>query len=414
VTVAAFHPDGYVREAAVACLSERAETLSFPTLALRAADWVPQVRDRARLALEQRLTDPSGGALVNIAAVALALRERHEGRWLTERIEAALREGPVGLLPAALTAPDWRTRRLAYTTALAAGRLDVAQLLRAAQHDGDLPIRVQCAVAAVKAAVAAGTIDIVRPLLSSGTAMVRAEAVQAMAGAGDVTPAVEALSDRNPMVRAVAQAALRRAGSDPATYYRRLVATVPPEPGAIAGLGETGTPDDASLIRPWLDHLMPRGRAETIRALRRLGAADPDTVSGMLTDPSGRVTRQVTTALRPWVDRLDVQWLRHLLAETNPQHVRMAAYRLLHDHDVWTRLLVDLELICDSSPSLRNRARSDLMAWLTREAPTTYSMPQGQVADALAQELGRAEAVLGQHQIRLMRFHLGIKAPPTA
>jgi hypothetical protein len=205
---------------------------------------------------------------------------------------------------------------------------------------------------------------------SSGTAMVRAEAVQALTGAGDIAPAVEALSDRNPMVRAVAQVALRRAGSDPAAYYRRLVTRVPPKPGTIAGLGETGTPDDASLIRPWLDHPLPRCRAETIRALRRLGAADKDTISRMLTDPSGRVTRQVATTLRPWADRLDVRWLRQLLAETNPRHVRMAAYRLLRDRDAWTRLLVDLELLRDPSPSMRNRARSDVTAWVTREAPT--------------------------------------------
>ncbi|MER5515700.1 hypothetical protein [Streptomyces sp. NPDC002763] len=414
LTVAAFHPDGHVREAAVARLAERDETLVLPALTLRASDWVPQVRDRARAALEHRLAEPSGAALVAAAAVALALRERREGRWLANRIETVFREGPVELLTAALAAPDRRTRRAAHLTALAAGRLDLAQMLHAAEHDGDLPTRIRCAEAAVRTAVTAGTAGLVRPLTSSGTAVVRAEAVHGLARTGDIAPAIVALADTNPIVRAVAQAALRRAGSEPVEQYRRLVMTSRPKPGAIAGLGETGTADDAKLIPSWLDHPQPRGRAEAVRALRRLGAADPNTLSGMLADPSGAVTRQVTTALRPWASRLDPHRLRELLTASNPHHIRVAAYRLLHERDTWTRLLIDLELVADPTPSMRNRARSDIATWLTYEAATTHSMPQGHTADALNKQLRDAEDVLGPDRIRLLRFHFGLKAPSTA
>lgn len=172
LTVAAFHPDGHVREAAVACLTELDETLALPALTLRTSDWVPQVRDRARSALEYRLAEPAGAALVAAAAVALALRERREGRWLADRIETVFREGPVELLTAALAAPDWRTRRAAHLTALAAGRLDLAQMLHAAEHDGDLPTRIRCAEAAVKTAVTAGTVGDARPV-RAGRAGVR-------------------------------------------------------------------------------------------------------------------------------------------------------------------------------------------------------------------------------------------------
>lgn len=413
LAVAAFHPDGHVRQAAVAHLAELDDPLAMPALALRASDWVPQVRDRARSALEQRLAEPSGAALVAAAAVAFALRARREGRWLADLVETVFREGPVELLTAALAARDWRTRRAAYLTALAAGRLDLAQMLHAAGHDGDLPIRIGCAEAAVKTATAAGAVDLVRPLLSSGTALVRAEAVHVLAQGGDTAPAVTALADRNPLVRAVAQAALRRAGSDPLEHYRRLVATARPEPGAVAGLGETGTADDVGLVLPWLDHPQPRGRAETVRALRRLGAAGPDTLSPMLTDPSGAVTRQVAIALRPWASRLDLSRLRELVTAGNPWHIRMAAYRLLRERDTWTRLLIDLELVADPSPSMRDRARGDIANWLKREAATTYSMPQGRTAEELTRHLHDTEAALGPKQVRLLRFHMGLKPCAT-
>jgi hypothetical protein len=151
-----------------------------------------------------------------------------------------------------------------------------------------------------------------------------------------------------------------------------------------------------------------------VRALRRLGAADPDALSAMLTDPSGAVTRQVVIALRPRASLLDLPRLRELLTASNPQHIRMAAYRLLHERDTWTRLLVDLELVADPSPSMRGRARGDITVWLTHEAATTYSMPQGRTSDALAGHLCDAEDALGPDQVRLLRFHLGLKLPSTA
>ncbi|MEV8037448.1 hypothetical protein [Streptomyces sp. NPDC086182] len=414
LTVAAFHPDGHVREAAVAQLAGLHGTLALPVLTLRASDWVPQVRDRARSALERHLAEPSAAVLVAAVALALALGERREGRWLADRVDTVFREGPVESLTGALAVPDRHTRRAAHLTALAAGRFDLAHMLHAAQHDDDLLTRIRCAEAAVRAAAAANTVDLVRPLLSSGTAVIRAEAVHALAREGDITPAVAALTDRNPIVRSVAQAALRRAGSDPAEQYRRLVMTSFPEPGAIAGLGETGTADDAGLVPSWLDHPRSRGRAETVRTLRRLGAAHPDTLSALLTDSSGAVTRQVAIALRPWASRLDLPLLRELLSASNPQHIRMAAYRLLHERDTWTRLLIDLELVADPSPLMRGRARGDIAAWLTREAATTYSTPQGRTADTLTRHLRDAEEALGPDQVRLLRFHLGLEPPSTA
>ena len=96
-----------------------------------------------------------------------------------------------------------------------------------------------------------------------------------------------------------------------------------------------------------------------------------------------------------------------------PPHIRFAAYRLLREHDVWTRLRTDLELINDPHLAVRTRARTDLGTWVLREAPTTYSMPQGETAERLDQLLLTAENVLPAWRIRLLRFHLGLSKHPT-
>ncbi|NUT95482.1 MAG: hypothetical protein HOY78_25980 [Saccharothrix sp.] len=272
--------------------------------------------------------------------------------------------------------------------------------------------------------------EVSRRLLGSGTAAVRAEAVRALAAAGEIAPATEALTDRSPLVRATAQTALRRAATDPATRYRTLLTQQPPQPSAVAGLGaqppepiadlaaqpprpsvlaglgETGTRRDADLLRPWLAHPSSRGRAETVRALRRLGDIPSQLLLPLLTDPVSSVTRQVVLSLirQP----LDEHFLRQLLRDPHPPHVQWAAYRLLRAQGDWTRVSVDLELIGAPDHAAHLAARVDLATWLGHDAATTYSSPKGPRATELATLVTAAEPTLGPHMTRLLRFHLGL------
>ena len=79
LVVASFHPVGFVREAAVARLGETDEEVALLALAMRAADWVPQVRDRARAALARRASSVQSLLRVGPLAVVLAAQGR---RWL--------------------------------------------------------------------------------------------------------------------------------------------------------------------------------------------------------------------------------------------------------------------------------------------------------------------------------------------
>lgn len=100
-----------------------------------------------------------------------------------------------------------------------------------------------CARAAVVLALHENVPEKLKPLLSSGTALVRAEALSALAGGGDVAPAVAALVDRSPVVRRTAQVAVRQVGISPAEHYRERVLNQPPPPAVLAGL----------VLAAWLD-----------------------------------------------------------------------------------------------------------------------------------------------------------------
>ena len=386
-------------------LTDHTEPVAVAMLALRTCDWVAQVRDRVR-ANERWLSPCLGGqALAAAAEMAFALRDRRGGAWLAQRIERILQDLSSESLEPLLTARDRRTRRAAYRTAIAAHRLSLNRLTTAAVHDDDLPIRAMCARAAIDAAVDPTQ---VRALLTSRTALVRAEALQALTAAGDTDIAETALPDRHPLVRTTAQTALRRAGVDPGQ------AIPPPSDGCTAGawsdswLGETGGADDAPLVVPWLSHPHPRGRVEAIRALRRLGLARPADLILLLRDKSGAVTRQAVTTLRHHTSLLDPRMLNGLLESDNPRHVRFAGYRLVTGGDAWQRLATNLRLLDDPDPRLRVTSRADIVNWLDRDAATTYRTPDPDRAGELDRLTEQARPVLGEDKVRLLRFHAGL------
>jgi hypothetical protein len=407
LVVAGCHRDGRIREAAVVHLADHPHPAALAVLALRTADWAAEVRHRAREAVDG-LVSSSRGSLIRLAEMAFALRGRGEGAWLAERAEGILRDLPLGGLEPLLSARDRRTRRAAYRVATTGGLLSLDRLNTAAIRDDDLPIRALCARGAVRAATDPSQL---RGLLASRTALVRAEALQAVTAVSDLGAAEAALPDRHPLVRAIAQAALRRDGVDPAASYRRLAGPDAPAPGTIAGLGETGGIDDAGLIRRWLAHPRARGRVETIRALRRLGATRTAELVPLLHDESAAVTRQVVATLRRDPGVLDPAMLAALLGPGNAPHVRFAGYRLLTGGDAWQRLATNLRLIDDPDDRLRNSARADIGAWLDRQAATTYHRPSRDRAAELERLIGPAGPILGERTVRLVRFHAGLPRP---
>jgi hypothetical protein len=405
LVVAGCHHDGRIREAAVVRLAGRRHPAAVAVVALRACDWVGQVRQQARRVVAQWSLPLGDAALTTLVELASALGGRREGGWLAQWVTGMLQGLPAHQLAPLLAARDRRARRAAYRAAITTGWLSLDRLTTAAVRDGDLPIRTMCARAAVATATSA---EQLRGLLASRTALVRAEALQAVALSGDLGAAEAALPDRHPLVRAVAQDALRRAGTDLVGYYRRLAAGPAPPPGVIAGLGETGDAGDADTVARWLSHPRARVRVEAIRAMRRLGVTRPADVVPMLRDESPAVTRQAVITLRREISAVDRHVLEALLRPGTSPHVRFAGYRLLTAGDAWRRLATNLRLIDDPDERLRVNSRADIAAWLDRDAATTYRAPSPDRAAELDRLIDCGRPILGDHKVRLLRFHVGL------
>ncbi|RZS37491.1 hypothetical protein EV193_10546 [Herbihabitans rhizosphaerae] len=406
LVLASLGRDGHQRQAAVEHLVGLDQPLTSPLLALRAADWVPQVRDPARAACERRLSERPAEVFTALAPVAFAVGSRQAGAWLADALRGCLRDGPPDVVAAATASADVRTRRIGWREGVAAGRVDTEALVGAALADPDQMIRAECAEAAVRAARETGDHAVPYRLLASRSTVVRAAAVWALGVAGEVAPAEEALDDRSAKVRQAAQVIVRRAGGDPAGRYRSVLADTAdpaePAPEVLAGLGETGTKADAPLIAPWLAHSRPRGRAEAVRALRRLGDAPVHALAPMIADEYPSVARQASVALLPDAGRLDQAWLREQL-DSPRRHVRVAAFRLLRARNTLTRLETVLRLIADRASPMRRQAMLDLDNWFARESATTYRLPSPDQAADLRVLIAAASAELGERRVRWLR-----------
>ncbi|WP_233157246.1 MULTISPECIES: hypothetical protein [Amycolatopsis] len=457
VVLRALGRDGHLREAALPQLDQR---IALPVLAIRAADWVPQVRERARReCLRHLFRDPM--TVVDLFPLACRVRRRAEGEWLAATLEGMLRLPEVR--SAALAASDVLTRRTVYESGYAS-----AGELRAGLRDGDLKIRLGCA----RALAGSPDPEVLHLLRTSGTAALRALAIRDRAGA------VAALADPASLVRAHAHLTLRRAGEDPARHYRSLLTAVngtaaqvhaaaiaagtpashrsapgpapgtrangsgsagpgrrathpraagvapgaagtpashrpgpaaaadPVSAGLVAGLGETGDGADAVLLVPFLADGRAGVRAETVRALRRLRAIPLARAVPLLADPSPRVARQVMLALRETAALIDETVLHGMLAPGQPAHRRRIAFQLLSARDTWTRLALDLRLVLDPDEPLRDIAAGDLRNWFAYGAATTYTTPTTTQAAELRDLLNRAEPLLGTAHARVLRLFL--------
>jgi hypothetical protein len=411
VSVKSFFADGRVRERAVRLLAESGSLAALPVLGLRAADWVPQVREVAREAIIDRLADDTdGAALVAIAPMALLLAERREGSWLAEQVTRRLADASsrhvVGHL---VGSPDLRLRRAAYHVLIIAGTLELGRAVQAAVRDPDIVIRIGCAEFAKQLATDANSIPVIRRMLASHTPAVRAETLLALNRIGDLDTITAALPDRSSLVRGTARFCLRARGIDVAELYRRLFSgdAGAVTPGAVAGLVEAGTAADTSLITPLLYHPRVKVRVEAIRGLQRLApSVDVDQMLALISeDPSPAVTRQATAAIVTRGASIDPDRLLALLEPAHAVPIRLAAREILASRGTAWRLAVDVMLLADPDDTVAGRAKLDLESAMQQQL---YTKPSGRAAELLTTHIVDADRLLAPATARLLRFILGL------
>jgi hypothetical protein len=300
--------DGRRRESAVADPAMGADGLLLPVLVLRAADWVPEVRERARRALAAALRSADTAVLLAAVGVAVAMGSWARGEHALEIVAGALRAAPDEVMAAARRHRDIGVRRLAYRVWLESGRSRHEEVMHAALRERDGICRLLCAQSLTAEAVRDGSVEVLEELPSKGGAKVGIEALAALVKLGRPEAGVAYLGARSAMLRATGECqkadtprhrAVGRSPRGPQPYR-----DLPDRPGR----GPTGGPD------PWAGRRPRRMRHATGC---RHAPAFPDapespgagrsrtrsqspgrTITDMLADPAPVVVRAVKQALR--------------------------------------------------------------------------------------------------------------------
>jgi hypothetical protein len=330
--LAAMDRDGRTRQAAVEELALHGGPLVAAALALRTADWVDPVRDRAVAALLRRTAPDEAAAAVRLL---LRLRRRSRAAETPEAYRGVLAAPEARRAVRALAADaDPLTRRFGVELALELGEFVRGDLVRTALRDPDQVCRRLCAERLLEMDP-----DQAGRLLWARSAAVRELAVAALPDDVPAARLTAPLADPARIVRAQARWRLYSRGEPPALAYRRqLLRCGPQSPprlvaGLATGLGECGDAADVPLLlrlarevrTPW----PPVVRRAAVRAAGRLAQQEGllRHLGPLAMDPDPGVAREAFEALAKVAGEVPVETV--WVGRTRPEPgVRKAAERL--------------------------------------------------------------------------------------
>lgn len=406
--LASMHPNGYVREAAVRELDAVGTGGELPYLMVRLNDWVEPVRRRAQLAVQRRLTPEYAPHLVRNLWLAERLEScgRDDHAPLLSGIRAFLRGRGRAALAEGTGSPDRWLRRTCYAMLLDPPSSDAMEIVSRALGDADNITRLRGLGRAEAMMGWAQLRNTLPPLLDDPYAPARREALRlwiehAPESAEDALRA--ALLDRHPSLRDMARRELRARGiGGYADVYRAALAGMPAT--ALAGLGETGSADDAPLVEPFLSAGSAGVRGAAVIALAQL-APEPSVPHFVhaLADENRGVSKAARIALAPRAGRVGSAALWGLVTEGGAEHVRRNALLLIAALGKWESIGWLLRASTLDDKELARDAAGLVRRWKDR-FNRSGAQPAGDQLDRAKQALEAAAPALRTGLAQELRF----------
>ena len=401
--------DGHARQAAIAVLSRLPGPVAGAALAVRAGEWVAQVRSTAWVAVRARTTSAEAAGIV---PVMLALRNRWQGNRPALAYLAAVAGGDAeSLFELAGSAADRPGRLWALGILGDRSLLPAGSLLSRALGDRDPVIAVWCARRLTDRPGAVPP-EAWERLLSCARAGVRAVALDSVPeeqlAAGRLR---EMLLDGSGAVRALARWRCKRRGDDPVPVYQEALqrALLPRKvAAALDGLAEDHDCSLPEVAGPFLAHPSSRVRCAAARAYAGHATTD-DAIAGLTPLLFADSAKVAATAL---AFLAGAGWpagtLEALDAAGTPRS-RRTALTIRQRQGTWDRVHADLVAMNGPDPELASSARDDLLNWLRNGVATAYSAPRPGQAAQIAALLAAASGLTAAHR-RRVAFAAGIQS----
>lgn len=372
LALATFHWSGFVREQAIQLLTKTQPQLALPLILLRASDWVDPVATTAKNSAIHLIETLPPLALIAALPVVTLLhnRTRKSNLELLEFIEEKLRQpGMYDRLISGLRAPDLRVRRAMVPYILNHPDLKFSSAFELLMRDPD-PHNRLLAARAVATHMNPGNARRIRDLtIRDSYAAIRMIGLDlCMKQFPEQAPELleNLLFDDNRNIRASARFYLsKNQKRDFAAGYRSALAGAGERRNAVAGLGETGHKDDATLLLPFVASESTRLANAALVAIDKLAGQEfVGLFLEQLANPRPGIARQSAYLLRRYTRSCGRQllWEKYLSVPT----VRMK-HRILHlgyGLPKWDAVLFLLRAWREPVPGIQRPVDKLIRAWL--------------------------------------------------
>ncbi len=301
--------DGFDREAGLRAIRSEQTSERLSAIIVRLNDWVPQVREAARLALDDYLTPSYTTWLIAQlpAIVALEKRKRENHRITLDKLEALLATPEcLPLCAPALHASHGQCARLLFRV-LAQSMTDEERepFLIMSLHHPDFSVRRLALARAMELPQAAAQRAVAFGLASNSSILRRLSFLETLRIPAGRTRLIEDfLTDPSPATRSTALWAAKKYGVEPAHVLQAHLRGKTPDTKA-QWLGVLGLAQDLNM--PTTESWLAAAQEQKSGAVRSLvldieGGDRPARLIAAITDPSKSVFEAGVTGLRsqPW------------------------------------------------------------------------------------------------------------------
>jgi len=404
--IASFHPNGFVRQAAVEHLDLHRSGEELPFILLRLNDWVVQVRDKAVEAIEARLAAEYAVHFSRYLPLVLRLERcgRASHSVVVEKIRRILTLPEcLSALRSCLDSTDRKTRRTGLSWLLEATKDGLPEVLKRGMCDEDVVVRYMTARFIRTKLGKDANLAYLELLKKNLSARVRLEALYACVEHDLPIDLKEFLLDPSSAIRGAARHYLRESGfGDFASYYRDRLKTE--HPAAISGLAETGEASDAAQIAPLAKHDRVSVSKAAIMALGLLGKEQfLGIFVSLLDSPKAGISRFASNELaRIWVHLNPTEIWRVVSSGKTPA-CKLNALRVLAHFGKWRQLPFLLEACMLPDEGVASSAVKLVNEWLAQYNRVQTRPTQSELA-AIWEVLPRAEPVVGPEASRQLGF----------
>jgi len=412
------HRSGYAREAAIARVVSLRCDGAIPAIMPRLNDFVPEVREAARRAIQTLL--PFAGHEDLLSVVGFTWRMRHFSRldhssWISSAQAELAGRLTLDQLREALCSRHPMVARGSFFMLLERQLMPQLELLTLAVESGrDIVMSRQAAQLALSLPVE-GRISALRAGLKSHFGVVRTYALR---GLLDCAPdAVEiargALLDTQGSARSFAQFYLRQKGVDLAAFYRAVLQDKHAKSNqacmALAALGSMGAREDIALLQEMCKSPLPSIRGAAYLAWLKLAPSDKDAIAlAALSDgarASRRLAAQMATRQGAYIPFEQVKEILHGTSDLPA----MLAFARLRKWD-WLETLALEGMRADHGSLERDALHIEMARWLSH-AGQSYERPDKQQRDRLlAPEIVQSLERLTGGRRDVLHYELGLIA----